>query len=144
MLSNGYTTNYQLAEYATKNKIPVHAIVYMNDLYDKVDLKYGGYILNLDPQSGHWVAVFIPKDSDYSYYFDSYGLVPPEPVKWLSQKMKKKDVVFSNKQVQALNSHFCGQYSLLFLEYMQKKKGSYKKRYEKFLNNFKDYKNTHY
>jgi len=144
MLSNGYTSNYQLAEYATKNKIPVHAIVYMNDLYDKVDLKYGGYILNLDPKSGHWVAVYIAKDSDYSYYFDSYGLVPPEPVKWLSQKMKKKDVVFSNKQVQALNSHFCGQFCLLFLHYLNNTKGTYRQRFENFLNNFKDYKYTHY
>ena len=48
MLSNGYSSNFELAKWATKNKIPVHAIVYMNDLYDKVDLKYGGYILNLD------------------------------------------------------------------------------------------------
>jgi hypothetical protein len=70
---------------------------------------------------------------------DSYGIVPPEAVKDYSKRSKKKDVIYNTKQIQSLRSDFCGQYSLLFLYYMQKEKNSLNKRFEKFLKTFEKY-----
>jgi len=146
MLSNGYTTNFELAKWANKLNIPLVAIIYKDELY-KIPIKTGNFILNLGEISSsgtHWVALLIPRTGDYSYYFDSYGGggYPPEAIKWYSKQNGKKDIIFSNKQVQTLRSDFCGQYSLMFLHYMTKEKGKYENRFNKFLNLFKNNNNN--
>ena len=114
------------------------AILYKDELL-KIPIKTGGFILNMGEigQGGtHWVALYIPKTGKYSYYMDSYGTPPPEAVKWYSKKANKKDIIFNTKQIQTLRSDFCGQYSLTFLYYMEKEKGTYQERFNKFLKMF--------
>jgi uncharacterized protein YfaP (DUF2135 family) len=138
MLSKGYSTNFELAKWASKLNLQLVAIIYKDELY-KIPVKTGGFILNLgNTENGgtHWVALYIPKTGKYSYYMDSYGTYPPEAVKWYSKKANKKDIIFNTKQIQTLRSDFCGQYSLTFLYYMMKEKGSYQERFNKFLKMF--------
>ena len=140
MLSKNFTSNYDLARYATELNLPVVAIVYKDDLY-KLPNRYGGFILNSDDIGNagkHWISFFVPKNGKYSYYMDSYGIYPPEAVKAYSKRMGKVDIIFNTKQIQTLRSGYCGSYCLLFLYYMQKKKGSYKDRFNKYLNLFKE------
>ena len=140
MLSKGYSTNFELAKWANKLNLQLVAIVYKDELY-KIPVRTGGFILNMGEigQGGtHWIALFIPKTGKYSYFMDSYGTPPPESVKWYSKKSGKTDIIFSNKQIQTLRSNFCGQYSLAFLYYMMKEKGSYQERFNKFLKMFEN------
>ena len=141
MLSKGFSTNYDLVKWSQKLNVKIDGIIYKDELY-KLPPKYEFFILNLDETGNggsHWVALYVPKKGDYSYYMDSYGIVPPEAVKDYSKRSKKKDVIYNTKQIQSLRSDFCGQYSLLFLYYMQKEKGSLNKRFENFLKTFEKY-----
>jgi hypothetical protein len=142
MFSKGFSTNYELLDYSKKLNIQLTGIIYKDELLKIKPPLYGSFILNLDETGAggsHWVAFFSPKNSSYSYYFDSYGIYPPESVKKYSSSLKKKDIIFNTKQIQSFRSNFCGQYSLVFLYFMQKEKGTYNQRFEKFLKLFQKY-----
>ena len=48
------------------------------------------------------------------YYFDSFGLKPPQELINLSAKMKKQ-YIFNNSQYQHLYSVLCGYYCIYFI-----------------------------
>lgn len=72
-------------------------------------------IINLDDSDGpgtHWTAYYHNSNmGDMSYYFDSYGFPPPEPL---------KDLVYQNRQIQALGSPVCGYYCIDFIRHITK------------------------
>lgn len=83
--------------------------------------KYIGIIYNLDPhyKSGsHWVANFINIPKKTCYYFDSYGMKPPQEIyrfmQWLSIQEPKIKLGWNGRRFQKMNSE-CGMYCLFFI-----------------------------
>jgi hypothetical protein len=83
--------------------------------------KYIGIIYNLDPhfKSGsHWVATFIDLVKHKTYYFDSYGMVPPSQIqkfmKWLTTQDTEMKLYYNGRRFQYNNSE-CGMYSMFFI-----------------------------
>lgn len=112
-----------------------HCIV---DELCKVDLKklktdgYSklGVIFNLDPHDkpgSHWVAMFCDLKNKGIYYFDSYGIVPPNEVNILMSRLKEQGksmginmkIKINDIRHQYKNSE-CGVYSLFFITQLLK------------------------
>lgn len=79
-------------------------------------------IINLDHSSNsgtHWVAIINDPKLKYSFYFDSYGLVPPtEAVKYM--KTSGKQIYYNSSQIQLVNSVACGFYCLYVINEFNK------------------------
>lgn len=83
--------------------------------------EYIGVIYNLDPhyKSGsHWVATFIDIKKHKCFYFDSYGMEPPQQIakfmKWLTTQDSKMELNYNARRIQFKNTE-CGMYSLCFI-----------------------------
>lgn len=95
----------------------------INGIYSKdktPKLEKGFYVINLqdsdDGNGTHWTCLYY-LDSVYSYYFDSFGFPPPQEI-----QNKLKNYVYSNKQIQDINSSACGYYCIGFIKFMTGKK----------------------
>jgi hypothetical protein len=100
--------------------------------YIKKPLKNGNYIINLDNHNGqgtHWVS-FIKKD-DIIYYFDSFGLPPPEQI----LKINETKIYYNVYNIQDIEETSCGFYCLYFIYNMKIYNNDYKKFLELFVNN---------
>ena len=101
----------------------------MNDQFCHVDLaaekaagrRILGAVFNLDPHyknGSHWVAMAIDLARDCSYYFDSYGMAPPEQVarfmRYLTTQNPKLRLERNGRRFQYSDSE-CGMYSMYFL-----------------------------
>jgi len=82
---------------------------------------YIGIVFNLDPhyKSGsHWVASFIDIPKKQYYYFDSYGMRPPNQVykfmQWLTIQEPELILKMNAKQFQRKESE-CGMFCLYFI-----------------------------
>ena len=70
-------------------------------------------ILNLDSVDGpgsHWVAWY--KNKGTKYYFDSYGIQPPEEM----HKYLKSPILYNSIQIQELGDYICGHLCIYVLE----------------------------
>jgi len=129
------TTNYQLADAAERNCIPLVGIYFKNRLPDVV--QPGGYIFNLadDGEEGtHWTSAWVEKQGDGKLgvvYFDPFGLSPPENVKHFFSGIDT-DVPYIKKQVQNIVSFICGYYVLYFLYYMSHTKAGIVQKLRRF------------
>jgi len=134
------TTDIELFKKAEKYSIQLNAIVFKNQLYD-MQLMKGGYIINMadsDSMGTHWVAFWIDdaRKNDAVVYFDSFGISPPMEVRNALKKIALK-ILVSDKQIQNINSGWCGIYNLYFLWFMQNHaKIPLEKRLDMFLNLF--------
>lgn len=131
------TTNVQLMNLAKKMSLPLNAVIY-KDLLDNEPFQDGAYILNMqsstDGGGTHWIGLYVKYPE--SYYFDSFGIVPPlEVINYCANNGIKK-IIVSDKQIQRSQYGHCGQYTLAFLHAMHKSRGPYLKRYQKFLNEY--------
>jgi hypothetical protein len=101
----------------------------MNDQFCHVDLaeerqkgrRILGAVFNLDPHykdGSHWVALAIDLKRNCVYYFDSYGMAPPEQVakfmRYLTIQEPKLRLESNGRRFQYSNTE-CGMYSLYFL-----------------------------
>jgi hypothetical protein len=107
-----------------------------NGCFTKDDLPYipqGNTVYNLNGQS-HWTAMC--RDGSNFFYFDSYGVVPPQ---LLEDLIMQGDgfYCYNTKEIQAINSSSCGFYCCAFLKWMDKAKQKYK-AFEDFKNLFSD------
>lgn len=101
----------------------------MNDQFCHVDLKAEkaagrrmlGAVFNLDPHykgGSHWVALAVDLARNCAYYFDSYGMAPPEQV---ARYMRYLTLQNPNLKLQSNGRRFqqsdteCGMYSMYFL-----------------------------
>ena len=105
--------------------------VYMKDqLPDK--LERGSYIINLqsskDGGGTHWVCLY--HTPTYSYYYDSYGFVPP-----LEVQEKIIPYTYNDLEIQDINSTACGFYCIAFVLYLNKKM-NIEKAFMQFINLF--------
>ena len=73
-----------------------------------IKLKNGYYIINLNGRS-HWTCLM--KDGNDYYYFDSYCFVASAEVEDLIG-----EYIYSDLQIQHLNSSSCGYYVICFYE----------------------------
>ena len=85
-----------------------------------------GIVYNLDPhfKSGsHWVANYIDIVGHKCYYFDSYGMAPPEQIarfmKWLTTQDPKMKLYYGSRRLQFNNTE-CGVYCIYFIICMLK------------------------
>ena len=70
-------------------------------------------ILNLDSVDGpgtHWVAWY--KNKGTKYYFDSYGIQPPEEM----HKYLKSPILYNSIQIQEPGTYICGHLCIHVLE----------------------------
>ena len=88
------------------------------------------YIINLDNShnsGSHYVAVIVKKE--YVWYFDSIGLPPGLSMNSnILNRLKRtrKDILWSKKSIQGINSLFCGFYCMSFLVKCAHEKMKYK------------------
>lgn len=80
-----------------------------------------GAIFNLDPHylsGSHWVGLAIDLKQNYVYYFDSYGLPPPQQIahymRYLTIQEPKLELQSNGRRFQYSNTE-CGMYSMYFL-----------------------------
>jgi hypothetical protein len=88
--------------------------------------KHIGIVYNLDPHfkdGSHWIANFIDLPRHKCYYFDSYGMKPPNQVekfmKWLTTQDPKMKLAYNARRFQFKGSE-CGVYCLYFIIRMLK------------------------
>ena len=67
----------------------------------------------------HWVAVFLDKQGR-GVFFDSYGMALLVPQHLQSIKRNTISYRWNTHQLQSLNSKICGQFCLMFLDYMKR------------------------
>ena len=83
-----------------------------DNLPKKTNIRECG-ILNLDSADGkgtHWVAWY--KNKGTKYYFDSYGIQPPEEM----HKYLKSPILYNSIQIQELGDYICGHLCIYVLE----------------------------
>jgi len=84
-----------------------------------------GVVFNLDPHDkpgSHWVALYADLNKNEIYYFDSYGLEPPNEIENLMNRMKEQgkelskniDLYYNDIRHQFKNSE-CGVYCIHFI-----------------------------
>lgn len=133
----GVTSDYQLQELAYKAKIPLVEINFAEDI--KID-RNGAYIINLGDRqiSGtHWTGLWIEGNS--AFYFDSFA-GPPEDI--LIKKIKDYGIKFlifnSEYEFQRIEENLCGVWVLMFLYFMNLRKGSIEDRFKKMYDRYED------
>ena len=122
-------TNFQIEELAPKMNIPLKGVHFKDDIsYD--DLEDGkSYVINLmdehdedgNPNPGsHWTCLHIGKVDDIivPFYFDSYGVAPPEDIKAIVLKKFGKKINYCKKNVQSIMSDCCGYFVLAYLHFI--------------------------
>jgi hypothetical protein len=115
------TSSDDLINWCKKLNIKLKFIGCKNDL-DTLKPVNGCYIINmLDSTNaidtiGHWVGFY--KHNNYSVYFDSFGVYPPDNVVQFLEKSKL--IYYNNQQIQDIDASYCGFISVMFLYYMTK------------------------
>jgi hypothetical protein len=121
-------TNHELSQLVKHYKIKKYHGAYIDDRMPK-KLKNGYYIINLNGHS-HWTVLL--KDGDKYFYFDSYGFPASQEV-----EDQIGEYVYSDLQLQHLNSSSCGFFCIAWMRFMQDHKHKDKKIcYKSFLNLF--------
>jgi len=126
------TSNYDLERMAKRYKIPLTSVLSKDqlsrpDLIRKLkNMSTFNLILNLQDSVNdngeanlgtHWVC--LSKLNNTYLYFDSYGFPPPIEVSNLAHIDNIRNIIYTEKQIQKLNTEMCGQYCLMFLDYVQ-------------------------
>jgi hypothetical protein len=113
VLPNVPLSNIQLIDAAKTMKIHNFRGVYLRDELSMTPKDNECAILNLDDSSGsgtHWVA-WIKKRTE-KYYFDGYGLPPPDEL----LKYLHSPVYYNSERIQPDNEVFCGHLCLYVLK----------------------------
>jgi hypothetical protein len=144
-------TDQQLEELAERMSVPLEGVYFKNELPALKTNKT--YIINLQDSetedgkenSGtHWTMLHIkeyPNGKVEPFYFDPYGVEPPEIVKMKVRGKFKKYLPYNNKDIQSLMNEACGYYCLAMSHYINVFKGRTGKFYEdcdNFLDMFDD------
>lgn len=112
-------TNVEVQDFLNKNNIKGEVI--MREEKPTKD----NIVINLDDIEGmgtHWTSVY--KDNGKVYYFDSFGVQPPEE-QLTAFKNEGNRVFYSDSKIQPDDSILCGYYCCLFLYWMNKGKTFY-------------------
>jgi hypothetical protein len=113
ILPNKPLSNFDLEDAAKKIKIPGFRGVFVRDGLPARARKQECGILNLDNSSGngtHWVAW--AKQGGTKYYFDSYGIQPPNEL----INYCKNPILYNSERIQPDGQVFCGHLCLYVLK----------------------------
>ena len=127
-------SNSDLISIAIKLKIKLMGVFMKDELND---LKQGCYIINLQNHNeggSHWTA-FI-KDKNNIYYYDSFGVVPPQNLYDIFIK-DSHNIYYNTSDDQNFDSTSCGWWSIAYLYYMTNSKGPMLNRMKKFDKKFR-------
>ena len=106
-------TNVDLNKYAKKLGINNYRGTFTKDLLPEKPRKSESGIVNLEDSSGsgtHWTCYY-RRGPNCNFYFDSFGLKPPEEIKiYLGGHF-----ITNHRQIQSPEEILCGQYSLYVL-----------------------------
>ena len=91
---------------------------FSKDMLPKAMNKNESAVVNLQDyfagNGTHWVCVYNEQKSNNVEYFDSFGLVPPpDVVKYM--KTTNKNIIYSDAQIQNIDSILCGYYCLYYI-----------------------------
>lgn len=139
------TSTLDLQKLAQKYNInlPISNIVTKDKIREAIDYETNNkqfFIINLDSMDAnfsggtHWVALYINAKKSIAYYFDSFGIQPPEEIKNIFEI-----IGYNTFQVQKIKSTLCGEYCIQFLNALKHKDTL--ETYENFINLFEDIKN---
>ena len=103
-------TNKEIDELVKHYKIKNYHGCYIDDRLP-IKLMNGYYVINLNGQS-HWTCLL--KDGNKYYYFDSFGFVASEEV-----EDQIGEYIYSDQDIQHINSTSCGWFCLVWMIYMQ-------------------------
>lgn len=95
--------------------IPIKDILVKKfDKTPKKKLKKGNYLINIsdDDDGTHWTGMII--NDNECFYFDSFGMPPPEYVIEKIPSAMKKNFHLNRKQIQDYDSDACGLFCLAF------------------------------
>lgn len=121
--------NIQIQELAPKMNIPLEGVYFKDEIdYDILD-EGKSYVINImdehdeqgDPNPGsHWTCLHIGKvdNTVVPFYFDSYGLAPPEDIKKIVKEKYGKKINYCKKNVQSIMSDACGWFVLAYLHFI--------------------------
>jgi len=146
-------TDSQITTLCQRMNIPLGDICFKDEMPDELEFNKG-YFINMDDsvdQEGklspgtHWVftqCVKYKNDKTECFYFDPYGVTPPENIKVVVAKtMKRKGLPFSTKDIQSLMNNACGFYCLAFAHFInasELRSGSLYDDVDAFLDMFED------
>lgn len=112
-------TNLEIAYAVNKLHIPAFRGVFLRDALPHKANKRECGILNLDdssldkPSNGtHWVAWY--RNGDDKYYFDSYGIQPPNEI--VVYLRSKTPLLYNTEQIQPRGEVICGHLCLYMLK----------------------------
>lgn len=114
---NKQLTNFDLMDLASFMGIKLNEVLMKDEATHR--LPKGYYIFNLENsnQSGsHWVGM-LKKEKMY-YYFDPYGIPPPQTLIDLL-RCAPEHLLYNDTQIQYIDSILCGYFCLVFLYQMQ-------------------------
>ena len=103
-------TNKEIDELVKYYKIKKYHGCYIDDELPK-KLMNGYYVINLNGQS-HWTCLL--KDGNKYYYFDSFGFVASQEV-----EDQIGEYIYSDVDIQHINSTSCGFFCIIWMKYMQ-------------------------
>jgi hypothetical protein len=122
-------TDRQLTELCDKMDIPLEAVLFKDEMPHK--FKYNrSYIINIEdsedengnPNEGtHYTCLQInryPGGKIEPFYFDSYGMPPPESVKKAVMNTCGQKLPFNTKDIQSLLNNACGFYCCALLHWI--------------------------
>jgi hypothetical protein len=118
------TNNEELIKIAKELNISLKDVCMKNMLPNKRTI--GNYIINLAsyPNNGtHWVLLIV--NNNISFYFDSFGELPPTEI-YEFCKTEKKKLCYNTFEIQDLKSNLCGFYCISLIKFVHDKMGSFK------------------
>jgi len=119
MLSSPSTTDEQLIRYSKRHGIHLNNVIFKDELCELFPHK-GGYVINMansNQHGTHWVSLYLHSPKNV-YYFDSFGILPPLEIRNFVLKFGCHSLFSNTKQIQSINSGYCGSYCMDFLTYM--------------------------
>jgi len=145
-------TDTQLTELSHKMGIPLEAVLFKDEMPKKI--KYNkSYIINIEDsvdeegnsnEGTHWTCLQVNKYPDGKvepFYFDAYGMPPPESIKKAVMDTCGQKLPFNTKDIQSLMNNACGFYCCALLHYINEAPTRTKDMYldvENFLSMFDD------
>ena len=146
-------TDTQLEFMSDRMGIPLakEGVVFKNELPKKLEYNKS-YFINLENsvdengqnQGTHWTCLQVNKYKDgkiQPFYFDPYGMPPPENIKKVVMENTGQKLPFNTKDIQSLMNNACGYYCSALLHYVNKWSGRTGDLYldaEHFLDMFDD------
>ena len=114
-------SNIDLSSLCKYYMLPLVSVSMKDELPKKV--VDGNYFINLESSTqgsgSHWL--FLAIHGKNSFYFDSFGVVPPTEVRTFVKRRRQSHLGFNNSIIQDLRSENCGYFCFALLMYLERK-----------------------